>query len=122
MDRFVKPSNLFFESNVAENWRRFKQKIEIFIVASGYDQKSNKEKCCMLLNLAGEQAIEVFNTFSFEEGEVDKPQNLVDKFEVYCNPKRNITYERHLFNTRMQNISEIIYAYVTELRLQAKNC
>ena len=76
----------------------------------------------MLLNLAGEQAIEVFNTFSFEEAEVDKPQVLADKFEAYCNPKRNITDERHLFNTRMQNISETIYAYVTELRLQAKNC
>lgn len=94
MDRFVKPSHLFFESNVAENWRRFKQKFEIFIVASGYDQKSNKNKCCMLLNLAGEQAIEVCNMFSFEEAEVDKPQVLADKFEAYCNPKRNITYER----------------------------
>ena len=30
----------------------------------------------MLLNLAGELAIEVFDTFSFEEAEVDKPQVL----------------------------------------------
>ena len=115
MDGFVKPSHLSFEGNVAENWRRFKQKFEIFIVASGYDQKSNKNKCCMLLNLAGEQAIEVCNMFSFEEAEVDKPQVLVDKFEVYCNRKRNITYERHLFNTRVQNVSETIDAYVTEI-------
>ena len=69
----------------------------------------------MLLNLAGEQAIEVCNMFSFEEAEVDKPQVLVEKFEVYCNRKRNITYERHLFNTRVQNVSETIDAYVTEI-------
>ena len=46
----------------------------------------------------------------------------MNKFEAYCNPKRNITYERHLFNTRFQNVGETIDAYVTELKIQAKNC
>ena len=123
MEGFVKPSQISFEGNVAENWGRFKQKYEIFVVASGYEKKSNKEKCCMPLNLAGEQAIEVYNTFTYgEEEERDDPAVLMKKFEAYCNPKRNITYERHLFNTRMQSANETIDAYVTELRLQAKNC
>ena len=123
MEGFVKPNQVSFEGNVAENWKRFKQKFEIFVIASGNEKKSNKEKCCMLLNLAGEQAIEVFNTFTFEEGEKDDdPEVLMRKFEDYCNPKRNITYERHLFNTRGQGANETIDAYVTELRLQAKNC
>ena len=65
--------------------------------------KSNKAKCCMLPNLAGEQAVEVYNTLTYsEEEEQDDPAVLMEKFEAYCNPKRNITYERHLFNTRMQ--------------------
>ena len=79
----------------------------------------NKDKCCILLNLAGEQAVEVLNTFTFKEGEKDDdPEVLMRKFEDYCSPKRNITYERHPFNT----VNETIDAYVTELRLQAKNC
>lgn len=123
MGGFVKPSQTSFEGNVAENWRRFKQKYDIFVVASGYEKKSNKKKCCMLLNLAGEQAIEVYNTFTYEEkDEQDDPAVLIQKFEEYCNPGRNITYERHVFNTRMQSVNETIDAYVTELRLQAKNC
>jgi hypothetical protein len=123
MEGFVKPNQVSFEGNVAENWKRFKQKFEIFVIASGYEKKSNKEKCCMLLNLAREQAIEVFNTFTFEEGEKDDdPEVLMRKFEDYCNPKRNITYERHLFNTRGQGANETIDAYVTELTLQATNC
>ena len=125
MEGFVKPSQISFEGNVAENWRRFKQKYQIFVVASGYEKKSNKEKWCMLLNsmLLGEQAIEVYNTFTNgEEEERDDPAVLMEKFEAYCNPKRNITYERHLFNTHMQSANETIDAYVTELRLQAKNC
>ena len=49
----------------------------------------------MLLNLAGGQAIEVHNTFTYgEEKEQDDPAVLMEKFEAYCNPKRNITYGR----------------------------
>ena len=79
----------------------------------------------MFLNIAGEQAIEVYNTFCFDEKEVDDVKVLTNKFEAYCNPKWNITYERHLFNTRVQNVGETIDAYVTELKTeakQAKNC
>ena len=71
MEGFVKPNQVSFEGNVA--WKRFKQKFEIFVIASGNEKKSNKEKCCMLLNLAGEQAIEVFNTFTFEGEKDDDP-------------------------------------------------
>ena len=123
MEGFLRPSQLSFEGNVAENWQRFKQKYEIFVVASGYEKKSNKEKCCMLLNLAGGQAIEVYNTFTYDEKEEqDNPAVFIEKFEAYCSPKRNITYERHLFNTHMQSVNETIDAHVTELRLQAKKC
>ena len=97
MDAFVKPSQLSFEGNLAENWRRFKQKFEIFIIASGFEKKSDKEKYCMFLNIAGEQAIELYNTFCFDEKEVDDLKVLMNKFEAYCNRERNITYERHLF-------------------------
>jgi hypothetical protein len=100
MEGFVKHNQISFEGNIAENWRKNKQKFEMFVIALGYEKKTNKEKCCMLLNLAGEQAIEVFNTFTFEEGgKDDDPEVLMRKCEDYCNPKRNITYKRHLFNT-----------------------
>ena len=75
----------------------------------------------MFLNIAGEQAFEVYNTFCFDEKEVDDLKVLIDKFEANCNPKRNITYERHLFNTRVQNVGETIDAYVIELKIQAKS-
>jgi hypothetical protein len=52
MEGFVKPNQVY-------NKAKIKQKFEIFVVVSGYDKKTNKEKCCMLLNLAGEQVIDV---------------------------------------------------------------
>ena len=118
---FAKPSLLILEGNVAENWRRFKQKFEIYLVASGHDKKTKKEKTCILLNLAGEQAIEIYNTFAYVEDESEDIDVVIRKFEEYCNRKRNVMYERHVFNTRSQGSVETIDAFVTELRLQANN-
>ena len=46
----------------------------------------------------------------------------MSKFEKYCSPKSNLTYERHQFNTRNQNEGESIDSYVTELRILSKSC
>lgn len=115
---FANLSPLSFEGNVAENWRCFKQKFEIYLVATGYEEKSKKKKACILLNLAGEQAIEMYNTFTYNEGESKEDiEVVVTKFEEQCNLKRNVTYERHVFNKRSQVSTETIDAFVTELRL-----
>ena len=67
-----------------------------YIVASGYEKKPKKEKSYMLLNLAGEQAIEELDTFTFGDDEdVDGPEQVIRKFEEYYMPKRNITYARY---------------------------
>ena len=44
------------------------------------------------------------------------------KFEAYCNPRKNVTLERHLFNTRNQQPGETIDQYVTDLKTKAKSC
>ena len=63
MDSFHKPSALSFDGNTSENWRRFKQKYDIYLTASGSEKKEDTVKIAILLNFAGEDAIEVFNTF-----------------------------------------------------------
>ena len=47
---------------------------------------------------------------------------LFRKFEEYCNPRRNITSERHKFFTCVQQPTENIDQYVTELRTRASKC
>ena len=59
---------------------------------------------------------------SFVEDETDKLDVLFTKSGTYCKPKQNITVERYRFNTHIQESSEIIDQYVTELKLIAKNC
>jgi hypothetical protein len=81
----------------------------------------------MLLTLAGETAIEIYNTFTFTESEIDKSDKielLIHKFEAYCTPKKNLTYERHVFHSRKQHADET-YAFdhfLTDLKIIIRKC
>lgn len=86
------------------------------------DAKDEKIQCSILLTVAGEDAVEVFNTFTFTEDEQNKIAPLISKFEGYCTPKKNITFERHVFNTRSQGPDETIDSHVTALKQLAKSC
>ena len=95
----------------------------IYIVAAGHSRKTKKERSCILLNLAGEDAVERYNSFTFDEGEDrDDPDVLKQKFEELCMPLKNLTFERHLFHTRKQGWSESINSFVTDLINIARKC
>ena len=65
-------------------------------------------------------ALEVFNTFEFASDEdKEKTSEILKKFDQYCNPKRNLTVARHIFNSR---ITESFDQYVTDLHLKVKTC
>ena len=66
-----------------------------------------------ILHLVGEEALEIYNTFSLSTAE-QKLYVLFRKFEDYCNPRRNITFERHKFFTCVQEPTEGIDQYVTK--------
>jgi hypothetical protein len=77
---------LSFEGNLAENWRRWIQQFRLYLSATGSDKKAEKVQCSIILTVAGEDAVEVFNTFT--ETEEDKIEPLIEKFRGYCTPKR----------------------------------
>ena len=89
---------------------------------TGFDKKPAKVQCSTLLTVAGEEALEIFNTFGLTDEDKVKIDVVIRKFEEYCTPKKNVTYERHVFNTRAQRATEGIDAYVTELSKRARNC
>ncbi len=80
-------------------------------------------KAAIFLHLAGPEVLEVFNTLSFDvPGDEKKLNKLIEKFEAQCIPRKNLTWERHVFNTRNQQPGETIDQYVTDLRSKAKTC
>ena len=53
-----------------------------------------------------------------------KLQKVLEKFDAHCFPRKNVTLEWHVFNTRIQQPGETIdqYVTVTVTRNKAKTC
>ena len=118
----VKPIGpLRMEGNIAENWRKWKQRWILYAKASGVDSKDEETQCAVFLHTIGDEALEVYDTFTITEAEENKIEPLLAKFEAYCSPKKNVTYERYLFFSCTQN-GRPIDAFVTDLRMKAKTC
>ncbi|XP_039870493.1 uncharacterized protein LOC120723214 [Simochromis diagramma] len=123
MEGLKPPAGLdLLQGNLSENWRRFRQRFELYLAATGGASKPPKVQSSLFLHVAGEEAVEVYNTFTFaENGDEHKLMKIMEKFEEYCNPKKNITYERYKFFTCVQGDMPISQ-YITELKLRAKSC
>ncbi|XP_060080411.1 uncharacterized protein K02A2.6-like [Ylistrum balloti] len=123
MDQLKPPEGLKMDGNLSENWRKWYQRFQLYLTASGIDKKDEKIQTATFLHVIGTDALEVFNTFKFDnEGDQEKMEPVTDKFQQYCNPRKNVTFERHVFFTRNQQAVETIDQYVTELRTRATTC
>ncbi|KAL4704668.1 hypothetical protein ACJJTC_016612 [Scirpophaga incertulas] len=115
------PAQLSLSGNLSENWRKFSQAFAIYIEASGLTVASESRKIAILLNLIGEEALTVYNTFEFDE----KSHNLkhvLEKFQEYCNPKKNILHSRFKFYSRKQNEAEQFEHFLTDVKMLANDC
>ena len=64
MSVFKPPSTLSLEGNVADNWRKWKQRFQLYMEASGSMKKPEKQRVAIFLHLIGDDALEIYNTFS----------------------------------------------------------
>ena len=95
----------------SENWKKFKQKYEVYVVATSVKEKSKKVQAAVLKNLMGDEAVEKLESLEFaEDDDKDDPEVLIQKMDEYLRPLKNTTYERHIFFTRKQGMSENIDA------------
>lgn len=116
------PSPLVLTGNVAANWKIFKQNLEIYITASTKDSANDKVKVALLLNFVGQEGLDLYNTFTFEQGEEVKFKAVLDAFQDFATPKKNEVYERYVFNNRCQQHGETFDHFTTDLKKLAKSC
>ena len=120
MEALKPPEPLRIEGNLSENWKKCWQCFEFYLTATGISEKDNKIKTSTFLHVIGQEALDIYNTFKFETaGDELKLDKVQEKFKNYCNPRKILTYERHVFFTRNQNRNETIDQYVTDLRNKA---
>ena len=96
--------------NIAENFRKWKQQVQVFIMAAGLSSASKERRTAVILNFAGEDVLEIYNHFVFATGEdKDDPEVVMKKIEEYCTPKVSEVYEAYKFwTTPLSNQSIIL--------------
>lgn len=123
MDALKPPGQLKLTGNVDANWKAFKQQFLLYLSAVGVDRRADERKIAMLLTVAGTDAIEVFNTFVFAQPEDrDKFEEVLKMFDGHCLSKKNETYERYVFRSRVQHQGETFDNFLTDLKLKAQTC
>lgn len=119
MEGLRQPDKLLLSENAEANWRRFKQNFEIYLEASDLKTASDSRKIALLLNIAGSEALEVFNTF--EDKCKSTFASVINAFEAHCIPRKNMVVNSYKFFNMRQN--ELTFdQFLTELRTQAKFC
>ena len=109
--------------NISANWKKFKQKYANYEIATGISSRDSATRVATLLTVIGNDAIDVFNTPTWdEEGDDKKIEKVLLKFEEHCEPKKNVSYERYKFFSRAQESGESIDQYVTILRKLCETC
>ena len=130
--QWAAPKPLKLDGNVSENFCKFEEHWTLF-EKTELKGRSEEERCSYFLLCIGEKGREVHKTLTFATPETETDHEgvttwkrttteLKSAFKIYCNPRKNITFERHKFNIRNQEENKSIDQYVTVLRTLAATC
>ena len=67
--KFLDPMNL--SGNVSDNWRKWKQRWNLYKVASGVNKKNQDIQCEIFLHMISKDALRLYDTFIFTIKEND---------------------------------------------------
>ena len=123
MDKLRPPPPFSFEGNVSQGWKIWQKHFQFFLTATESDTKSDKIKTSILLTCIGPKGRDIYETFTFEQ-DTDKLKlkPVLEKFTMYCNPRKNITILRHKFFTYKQVEGQCFNDFVTELKKRSSEC
>ena len=120
---FRPPEPLSLDGNVADNWRRWNQRFELFMTASDSETKDNKVKVAILLSSIGPDALELYNTFDWAEGENKNDyKHIIKKLEDHCKGLDQEIIYRADFWSYDRPSDQAFDIYYTTLKMMAQQC
>ena len=110
------------QGNTAQKWKKFKQTWSNYEIATGVAKKEKPTRVATLLTVIGEEAVDVYNTFTWdEEGDDLKSKKSWRSSRPFATPGRTL-YMNTVFFSRNQDSGESIDHYVTVLKNVANTC
>ena len=119
---FPVPSPMVTAGDSDNSWGFFKQQWTDYEVATGLEEQHPKVRIATLHSVMGKECLQILLNLKLAEEERTDVDACLTALECYFKSKRNIVYERYMFNTCMQNVEEPIDRYVNRLRKQAATC
>ena len=110
-------------SNVADNWKRFKEQFGNYELASDLTEASQEKRAAVFLTCIGNDAYDVYRAMEFASADDRrKLDHIVAAFDQFCIGNVNVTYERYVFNRRVQENGERFDVFLGEIRRLARSC
>ncbi|CAI6377683.1 unnamed protein product [Macrosiphum euphorbiae] len=120
------PKEMNFSGNIEANWKSWKQRLSLYLLASNKNTCSDETKTAILLTLLGEEGINIYNTFTekqiYDEKKVPIFQKVIAAFDEYCLGKKNIVFERFNFLKYKRQHGQSLENFITQLKLLAASC
>ena len=121
--KFSPPKEISFSGNLNENWLKWKKEFGFYLTATEANSKPDAVKTSRLLTALGEKGREVYYTFTFtDHTEAMNYNTVLQNFDAYFAPKKNITYLRYRFFSCNQLQGQNIDDFVIELKSRAAHC
>lgn len=117
----IKPPTGLVLTGDGANWHRFKQQFQLYLEAVGLSGAKEERKIALFLNVAGEDAVDVFNSH-VKPNENKTLNNLIEQFDAYVEPRKNIITSSFKFFNLKQEEGEQVDRFITKLKVQAKQC
>ncbi|KAJ6639616.1 hypothetical protein Bhyg_12363, partial [Pseudolycoriella hygida] len=129
--------------NVATEWPKWKQNFTVWMIANDKYTKSEKDQIATFIWLLGEQGMTIYNSLYPNNGSqismlgIDVPAptsenpaatrqrtlaEVLDKFDTYCVPQKNVAMESYKFNMIFQKEHQSFNKFETALRKQIQYC
>ena len=117
------PEPLRLTRNNSRNWCDFKEQLQWFLAGTESTEKLDAAKIGIMLSHTGKEAQELYKTLPWAaEGDDKKFDKVLEAFERFCSPQKNILYKRHGFWSMRQDDGESVDSYLTRLKLKVDYC
>ena len=110
-------------ASIATDWKLFEQKWKNYATITHLGDTSDAYQLALLLHTLGDAALKIYNGFDFESSEEERTvAEVLARFKSFAVGKANETYERYMFNKRVQEPGESFDTFLNAIRNLIRTC
>ncbi|KAK9722241.1 hypothetical protein QE152_g19789 [Popillia japonica] len=113
------------KGNIGENYEHFVKSFQDYVIATGMDKwppSEEEKKIRILFTLIGDKAMFKYDRFKLSDDEKTTVNNVISAIRSRLISKRNVIYERAMFNSCNQETDEKFNDYYRKLEKLFENC